>query len=422
MGKRHLVVISVDALVYEDIADTRELPLFAELIRGGSLTKNVLTVYPSLTHTVHASIITGQPAGITGIVSNTVFTPGSSDMPWYNDLSQIKCETIFDLAHAAGAVTAACRWPVTANAGDKIDFLIPELMDKDLENAGGDVIRGYLNIGMTECLKGIMERAISPSHTMLHVEHPEYDEIQIDCACEIIRRYKPDLLLTHPGYVDSERHRTGLFSPYVAASVKKSEEWIGRLIQAAKDAGIYADTDFVILSDHGHLPYSKIVRLNKLFADEGLISIGDGGDVTGWEAYAHSCDLSAQIYVSRPEDTELTERVAELLRRWRDEGRAGIGEIMTACEAEQAYGLKGDFSFVIEAAEGYHFSDEWRGEAIYEEPPAAPGLGHSAHGHRPEKGPQPVSIGFGPDFEKGKITDGGSVLEYFELFRRILEA
>ena len=81
MGKRHLVVISVDALVYEDIADTRELPLFAELIRGGSLTKNVLTVYPSLTHTVHASIITGQPAGITGIVSNTVFTPGSSDMP-----------------------------------------------------------------------------------------------------------------------------------------------------------------------------------------------------------------------------------------------------------------------------------------------------------------------------------------------------
>jgi predicted AlkP superfamily pyrophosphatase or phosphodiesterase len=420
MGKRHLVVISVDALVYEDIADTRELPLFAELIRGGSLIKNVRTVYPSLTHTVHASIITGQPAGVTGIVSNTVFTPGSADMPWYNDLSQIKCETIFDLAHAAGAVTAACRWPVTANAGDKIDFLIPELMDKDLENAGGDVIRGYLNIGMTECLKGIMERAISPSHTMSHVEHPEYDEIQIDCACEIIRRYKPDLLLTHPGYVDSERHRTGLFSPYVAASVKKSEEWIGRLIQAAKDAGIYADTDFVILSDHGHLPYSKIVRLNKLFADEGLISIDDVGHVTGWEAYAHSSDLSAQIYVSRPEDAELTGRVTELLHRWRDEGNAGIGEVMTACETDRAYGLKGDFSFVIEAAEGYHFSDEWQGEAIYAEPPAAPGLGHSAHGHRPEKGPQPVFIGFGPDFEKGKVTDGGSVLEYFAMFRRIL--
>ena len=164
MGKRHLVVISVDALVYEDIADTSGLPLFAELISGGTLIKNVLTVYPSLTHTVHASIVTGQPAGVTGIVSNTVFTPGTADMPWYNDLSDIKCETIFDLAHAAGAVTAACRWPVTANAGDRIDFLIPELMAKDLEDAGGDVIRGYMNIGMTECLKEIMEDAIGRRH------------------------------------------------------------------------------------------------------------------------------------------------------------------------------------------------------------------------------------------------------------------
>ena len=107
MGKRHLVVISVDALVYEDISDTGELPLFAKLLREGTLIKNVLTVYPSLTHTVHASIVTGQPAGVTGIVSNTVFTPGTTDMPWYNDLSDIKCETIFDLAHAAGAVTPA---------------------------------------------------------------------------------------------------------------------------------------------------------------------------------------------------------------------------------------------------------------------------------------------------------------------------
>ena len=321
------------------------------------------------------------------------------------------------------------------------------------------MIRGYMNIGMTGCLKEIMKDAIerrhhrhgdrhgdgsfvcepsdkrtvpmsalssaslpgTPSHTMSHVEHPEYDEIQIDCACEIICRYRPDLLLTHPGYVDSERHRTGLFSPYVSASVKKSEEWIGRLIQATKDAGIYEDTDFVILSDHGHLPYSKIVRLNKLFTDEGLISIDGEGHVIGWDAYAHSCDLSAQIYVSRAEDAELTGRVGEMLRKWRDEGNAGIEDVMEVHEAEHAYGLKGDFSFVIEAAEGYHFSDEWQGEAIYEEPPAAPGLGHSAHGHRPEKGPQPVFIGFGPDFEKGKVIDGGSVLEYFAMFRRILE-
>ena len=437
MGKRHLIVISVDALVYEDIADTSELPLFAELIRGGSLTRNIITVYPSLTHTVHASIVAGQPAGVTGIVSNTVFTPGEADMPWYNKLSEIKCETLFDLAHAAGAVTAACHWPVTANAEGRIDYLIPELMDKDLEAAGGDVVKGFMSIGTTECLKGILEKAIADMGTVLlsanpqteepspvsaksASTHPGCDEIEIECACEIIRRYKPDLLLTHPAFVDAERHRTGLFSPDVRASVKKSEEWIGKLIEATKEAGIYEDTDFVILSDHGHLPYSKVVRLNKLLADEGLITLNEEGEVTDWEVYSQSCDLSALIYVKRPLDEELTGRVGGMLEKWAEEGKAGIESVMPAREAELVYGLKGDFSFVIEAAEGFCFSDEWKGEAIYENPPEAEGLGHSAHGHRPEKGPQPVMIGFGPDFEPGKVTDGGNVLEYFALFRRIL--
>jgi predicted AlkP superfamily pyrophosphatase or phosphodiesterase len=235
-----------------------------------------------------------------------------------------------------------------------------------------------------------------------------------------LRRFKPDLLLTHPGTVDSERHRTGLFSEHVKAAVKKSEEWIGKIIGAAKDAGIYEDTDFVILSDHGHLPYSKIVRLNRLFADEGLITIDDEGKVTDWEAYAHSCDLSAQICLKRPFDEELTGRVGELIEKWISAGDFGIEGWMPAREAELVYGLKGDFSFVLEAAEGFHFSDEWIGEAVYAEEPEAEGLGHSAHGHRPEKGPQPVCIGFGPDFEPGKVTDCGNVLEYFGLFKRIL--
>ena len=423
MGKRHLIVISVDALVYEDIADTGELPLFAELIRGGSLTKNVITVFPTLTHAVHASIVAGQPTGVTGVIANTKFVPGTDDMPWYNDLSDIKCETIFDLAHAAGVVTAACHWPVTAKAEGKIDFLIPELMDKDLEAAGGDIVQGFMNIGMTPCLRDIMEEAVARrkgASDASPADHPGCDESEIDCACEIIRRYKPDLLLTHPANVDSERHRTGLFSPYVKAAVKKSEEWIGRLIEATKEAGIYEDTDFVILSDHGHLSYSKIVKLNKLLADAGLITLDADGNVADWEVYAQSCDLSALIYVKRPQDEELTERVGELLERWAREGDAGIEGVMGAREAELVYGLKGDFSFVIEAAEGFCFSDEWRGEAIYENPPVAEGLGHSAHGHKPEKGPKPVMIGFGPDFEPGKVTDSGNVLEYFNLFRRIL--
>ena len=399
MGRRHLVVISADALVYEDIADTKNLPLFQELIQKGSLTKNVRTIYPSLTHPVHASIITGLPAGPTGIIANTVFTPGKKDMPWYNRLSEIRCRTLFDYTKEAGLVTAVCHWPVTAGKEGRIDYLIPELMDEDLKNAGGDVIKAFLNIGMSECLKDVMEAAIAKYGYSL--SHPVCDEVQSECACEIVRRFKPDVLFTHPAFIDSERHRTGLFSPYVTAAVKKTEEWIGALMQAARDAGIYENTDFIVLSDHGHLPYTKTVKLNRYLLDAGLIRTDPDGSVSSWDAYAQSCDLSALLYLKRPDDETLKKRVESVIDTWLSDSGSGVGSCMDSLGSEARYGLYGPFSYVLEAAEGFCFSDDWEGDAVTSAPPIVEGLGHSAHGHLPEKGPQPVFIGYGPDFEKG---------------------
>ncbi len=418
MDRKHLIVISVDALVYEDIADRRELPLFDKLINEGSFTEQVMTIYPSLTHAVHAAIIAGKPAGDTGVISNTVFTPGSRDMPWYNRLSDIKCGTIFDLTHKAGLKTAACHWPVTANAGEKIDYLIPELMAKDLEDADGDWMKAYGAVGTTPCLMELLEKALDTYGYDL--KHPVYDEVQNACVCEIIKKYKPDVLFTHPGFVDSERHRTGLFSPYVTASVKKTEKWIKDIMEATKEAALYEDTDFIILSDHGHLPYSKMVRLNRLLKDEGLIKTGVSGEIEDWKVYAQSCDLSAYIFLTDPNDKELRQRTEKLIKKWIDEESVGIESFMTEKEAEETYGLSGTFDFIVEAADGFHFEDDWNGAAITDMLPTVEGYGHSAHGHRPEKGPQPVLIGFGPDFEKGRVIKKGNVLEHYKLFKKLL--
>ena len=109
MKEKHLIVVSVDALVFEDLEYAKTLPAFGRLMREGSHIERIRTIYPSLTHPVHATMMSGNPAGVTGVVSNELFTPGNLERPWFNFLDQMKCKTIFHVAHEAGLTTAATR-------------------------------------------------------------------------------------------------------------------------------------------------------------------------------------------------------------------------------------------------------------------------------------------------------------------------
>ena len=53
---KHLIVMSVDAMVFEDLATLRTLPNFKRLIENGSRVDKVRTIYPTLTHPIHVAI------------------------------------------------------------------------------------------------------------------------------------------------------------------------------------------------------------------------------------------------------------------------------------------------------------------------------------------------------------------------------
>ena len=74
---KHVIVVSFDALVFEDIEYAKNLPNFKKLLDGAAIIERVKTIYPSVTHPVHATLITGAPAGVTGIVNNLIFKPNA---------------------------------------------------------------------------------------------------------------------------------------------------------------------------------------------------------------------------------------------------------------------------------------------------------------------------------------------------------
>lgn len=419
MSDRHLVVVSVDALVYEDLAFAATLPAFGKLLKNGARIDRVRSIYPTLTHPIHASIMTGCAAGKTGIVANEEFIPGQLERPWFNKISQVNVETIFHAAHRAGLTTAACRWPVTAEGGDVIDYLVPEVMGLDMRGHEDDPASVYRKLGTSECVMDIVENALRIYGC--GNAHPDYDEFEIYCAAEILRRFRPNVLFTHPGFVDGERHRTGLFTEPVKESIRVTDRWLSMLFDALRDAGIENETDFVVLSDHGHLNICRTVCPNVFFADAGLIRTKEDGELAAWDAYCASCALSGHVYLSRPDDEELKNRVYDMLQKMAGEKLYGFERVFTKEEVRERYGLDGDFSFVIETDGFTTFSDDWRRPVVRDLDTSDYRFGHSTHGHMPEKGPQPPFIGMGPSFAPGVVLEEGHILNHAPTFARILD-
>ncbi len=410
MKGTHLLVISVDALVYEDIADHAQLPNIAKFFKEGSVVQAVRTVYPSLTHTIHASMMSGNPPARTAIISNTQFPSGQ----WYNKLHELACPSLFHLAKQKGLSCAACRWPVTAQGFDTIDYLIAEVTKEEAARYSTQELLHRVS-------SPILWNTVIKAHQQVleGKKQPQEDIFSTRCAADIIRLYKPHLLLTHPSLVDSARHHHGLFHPEVAKAVTIADELIGMLLQSIEDAALTELTNIVVASDHGHLGVTRDVALNTLLARRGLLVHDEQGTITGWKARAHSCGLSAHIYLSDPCDASLHQEVASMLYALSADPESGISQVFTREEASRTHGLDGSFSFVVETDGNTQFSDSCL-------EPASRNLfvddhhGSSSHGHLPHKGPQPVLLAMGPDIKAGTILSSCSILDEAPTFAHLL--
>ncbi|MBP5161680.1 MAG: alkaline phosphatase family protein [Spirochaetales bacterium] len=411
---KHLVVVSFDAMVTEDLDLLKDKPVFSRFLTEGSRVNRIRTVYPSLTYPAHTSMLTGARCGKHGIVNNEPPEVGNLKCDWYWFHEPVRIPDIHDAAKKRGLVTASVFWPVTG--GHKgIDHLVAEYW---AQGAGDTLEKAYKRAGTTD---DVYEKVVRPVEAVMARWEPESsDEGKTIMACNMIRNYKPNLLTVHLGQIDSFRHRYGIFNDRVAEGVLRSERYMQMIMDACRDAGILEGTDFVICSDHGQINYSRRMNLNVLFAREGLIELDGEGGIKGWKAWAKSANFCAQIYLSDPSDKNLYDRVKEILDNACLSGETGIGRVMTADEAKAGFGLYGDFSFVLESDESTLFFSDWK------EPLFAPvkvmeeGYLRASHGHDPSVGPQPVFIGYGPSFRSGVVVPTGSIIDEAPTYARIL--
>jgi len=414
MKSKRLIVVSFDAMVYKDLDLLTDKPYFGKLWKEGSRVNRMQSIYPSLTYPAHTSILTGVLPGRHGIVNNEPSIPGNLECDWYWFHQPVKVKDLHDIAKEAGLSTASIFWPVTG-AHKSVDYLVAEYWaqgkDDTLEAA-------YKRAGTSDELFDRIVRPLIPK--LDSWDSPVTDEGKILLACDIIETYKPHLLTLHLGQIDYYRHRYGVYNDKVAGGVAQSERYLQMLFDACREAGVLEETNFVVLSDHGQINYSRKMNLNALFRAEGLIQTDKDGNFLDWNVWAKSANFCAQIYLKDVSDMQLYQKVYDLLMQWTNSGDMGIGAVYTAQEAKESFGLWGDFSFVIESDETTLFFSSWKDPVFSPAEPLEPGYQRASHGHDPNVGPQPVFLAYGPAIRSGVVLKSGRIIDEAPTLARIL--
>ena len=383
-----LIVISIDALTDEDIRRYGGTPNLDALIKSGSYIKAINGIYPSLTHPCHASILTGRTPGFHGIVSNEDFS--KPDRPWFNSLNDLKCPSVIDSFHREGLSVACCRWPVTGGGFGKIDYLIPEITD---EKYIKDDCLGYYIKNSSPILESIIRNNIG---MLSKKSQPQEDLFSTACVCDIIRTFRPDVLFTHPACVDSFKHRKGVSAKETLDMVRLTDNMVGDIIRETKEAGVFDETVFVVLSDHGHSAVDREIALNEMFRRDGL----------GGKIIADECGHSAQIYLNGISEKAALAYLQDITK----DQSSGIERVFSKDELRDRYGTFGSFSIMIEGDDHTQFSNETDCE-IERKITVDDHHGVSTHGNMPEKSPKPLFIASGPGIAHRSISEANMLQE-----------
>lgn len=360
-----------------------KVPNMRELAACGVSAEAVESIYPSSTYPAHATLVTGVTPRAHGIYSHlTSLDPTEHARPWHWFAAALSVPALWNLTRAHGLVTAAISWPVSAGA--PIDFNVPEIWDPSVSDPHQDfqTVARHSTPGLFEA----MAAALKPG------PQPNPDQLRGEAGIYLWRNHRPDLMLIHFVGYDDQAHRHGPRSREALRALERTDQEIGR-IRDAVDADKH--TTLVVLSDHGFLPVERDIAPLAILMEEGLFSThGKNPPELKRLGAVHTGGSFALFWLEEPtaEDRHALDRA---LCRLSDSG--AIGEVVGRARLEQL-GSDPDAEWILDAADGYCFSNRFEGPAV-----GAPSVDRGAHGHLPSRAGMEASfIASGKGVARGK--------------------
>jgi predicted AlkP superfamily pyrophosphatase or phosphodiesterase len=299
-----VVVLSLDGFPAYALDDPRlPIPTLRKLAREGAAATAMQPINPTVTWPNHTTMVTGVDASHHHVLFNGLLTRNPDDTsmtiePWRNKDLLVHAETVYDVAYRAGLTTAQVDW-VAIYGARTIHWSFAEQPDPN-----GLIESELIQAGLVTKEQLANFDDSSPAWQ---------DEIRTDAAVEILKRYKPNLMLVHLLCLDDINHQYG---PMSDASLEAMAFLDDRVKQIADTlTSSHQPFTLLIVSDHGFRKTTHAIYPNTLLRQEGLVTdasvVPDGG--------------IAMVYVTDPDRrAELLPKLSTLFR-----GVEGVEHVYT---------------------------------------------------------------------------------------------
>jgi predicted AlkP superfamily pyrophosphatase or phosphodiesterase len=380
---RPLVLINAVGLTPRLIADA---PRLRSLATAGWL-RPLREVMPAVTCTAQATILTGQPPARHGIVANGWFNRDTGEVRfWQQSNRLLGAEPVYVTARrraAARGQTFRCAklfwW---FNQGAAVDVSVTP---KPYYGADGNKIFGIHGTpaGLTQRLEEKLGRFPFPSFWGPRAGVRSTEWIA-QCAAQVLREEKPDLLLVYLPHLDYDPQRFGPAGCSMTRLVVELDKACDPLLDAVQSEGARA----WVVSEYGHTNVSLPVFPNRALRQAGLLSIrpgpfGEAPDLLACRSFAVCDHQVAHVYVNDADDLP---RVRDVLS-----GLKGVAHVL---DGEELAALKlnhprsGDLVALSEP-------DAWFAYPFWLDPRQAPDYARTVDIHR-KPGFDPCELFFDP--------------------------
>ncbi|MDQ3083879.1 MAG: alkaline phosphatase family protein [Thermoproteota archaeon] len=272
-NSRYFIVLDIVGLDVSHLdSSSQKYPHISSLFQNEGEYGYMKPVFPSVTSTVQASILTGKYPRDHGIISNGFFDRENlQTLFWEQSTNLVQSEKIWDTLKNKNNMlkTAMLFWQNSMYSNN--DYVVTP-RPIHLENGQMDMWCYSKPVNYYEAIsKEVGEfNLMNYWGPFASIKSSEWITKSVQYT---IKNHRPNLMYAYFPQLDYTAQKFGKSSSQVTDDLKHIDGCVGNIIEKVKEAGIFDDTQFLLLSEYGFNDVKDAIPINRILREQGLLQV-----------------------------------------------------------------------------------------------------------------------------------------------------